>query len=1022
MSRSTIKEVKAVNKIKMLIFFALVTIMLMVTAVPGSAENPEEVEYIRCAVFGGTENSSVDQLNFPSDLKVLSNTSKIPHSEGGRGGNLVNINNSTYFRTVFPYGSDYLSVSYDLTKDIEKDDSTNSDNTADSDNEDIEDKNEESSVETETEGTVIDGIVVLGVYISSNSVSYGSYMDTFITFTDSEGKNYVCQASLQLDRPYIIYADIGDAENTEFDSIQLHATHDGTVTSSLVVTTSLPASTHTTDLSILEKGELLSVVSHDGLMTLNVDSFTLGTDTGDVLISVLPEENAQDSDPRTAFVTLGCAEGEGTVATVDISGSYTDSSHAVFHGSGLIPIRTVRNGNGPIELRFRSSNEEYLVIDSIRYYSTDEIPYTAGSFTTLTYSNGNLSATGKISSDIVNEYPNASIGLYTESVTTPGEQILLEKIKMTSRFSFSVSLEKYPHAHTDNTFFVGVITDDDVIVVTKSRFVSAKSVSAPVSSILGLHGANPISVFESGVPHILMDVDLSRLIASASASSTTVSRGGYIYGIDSEYLRKLDSDIIFYRSIGVSVYIRFICSGSIISTLDTSHLTYEGVSNGEFMLRADNPESLNIYPAAAAFLSQRYSNIASFVISSGVNSKDLTGIEYSRLWNSVNDVALISRLVYGASSEYIPNVTVTIPLELTGDSLYAPAETFAALFSEKLISMGDIPWCIMYTADGDSPSVLCENIRSSARLNAGSSPAFFTVMYKARNADGDSTSAYESYCNACSTSSVKLVFLSVEALRDGLSRESYSALKNYGNAKDSFIFGGSAEVFDSLTEQSITGSVSLWDFTSTYSPEGWSAGYGMSSLQSSSVFDAHHSRTLRCITDPTSPAGIFLCSLNEAINLKDAPLAEFVFDLDCVAGTQVIFIFGNDSRRAEFSLSDTAAYEKDGKLHAVCDLTEYSATAGDVGYVGVIIYSPSRVTFELSRVNVHSTSLDNTAVASILASSDEADVNTVSAEFVVVTAIVVFVILAVTVKIASVLAKQDAKNKELFKSPKKRRF
>lgn len=1007
------------KKIKIFLVCVLTLATAALSPLICRADPPKNEKTLRCAVIGDTEYSGAVGIKLPSDASPIGDKAKTPVTEGGRGAVRVELGGNMFFRTTFPADSDSIMIKYDLTQSVKE-----VTGEADSDSEsadDVTEKDSEEKDEPTLKPAVIDKVALLGVYVSAGAVSDSGTVSAELCFVSDDGNEYISRAEMDIGKPYVIYADTASVEGSAFESAYLRIYRDATVQKSLSVMTSLPSVTESCELSFLERCSLLTLTCHEGILELAEDTVTVGTDTSDVRLSLLPEEKAEDDKARTAFLSICCEEGEGTVSAVSADSTSTDSTHAVFPGSGLIPVKAVRTGNSSIELRLRSSGEERLILSEVKYYSTDEAADSLGSFTTLTYSDGVLSATGKLKGDIVSAYPDAAVGLFTEPVTGSGDPVLLGEIKMTSRFSFSVSLSKHPHAHTDNTYFVGIITDDSIIKATKSRFVSAKSVSLPTGSALALHGANPISVYESGVDNILVDVDLAKLITGASASSTTLSRGGYIYGIDTVYLRKLDSDINFYRSIGVSVYVRLLCSETMRSASNGEWLTYQGVTEGEYMLSAGSAESLNIYPAVASFLSQRYSNIASFVLSSGVNSKALTGITHRTAWDSASDIAIIAHLVYSASSEFIPSVTVTVPLVLTGNSIYAPAEMFSALLSEKLASIGNIPWCLMYTAEGDSPSVLCENIKSSARLNSGSSPLFFTVFYKADAALGDSTAAYESYCDACNASSVKVVFLSVEETPGVLSRKSYSNLKNYGSTKDSFTVEAPAEGAEILKKNGITEYAPLWDFTSTYSPEGWNAGYGMTSVVSASSLTPDRIRTLRCITDPSSPAGIFLCSLDFALSLKNAPYAEFVFELDASEDTDIIFIFGNDSVRAEFPLGELSSYEKDGKLHAVCDLTEYSAMQ-DVGYVGVIVYSSESITLELSQVNIYSKTLDRASIAELLKAPTEEAKNDIPAELIVAGGLGIFAALAVSVKIGTVFAKRDEKNKEVFKVVKKRRF
>ena len=999
------------TKIKALLLCAvMIFAFAAVTLADGEVSEPEEVQ-LSCAAVGSAEYNSRDGFSFPSDAKPIGDDTRVPAFEGGKGGNIVEIGSKTYFRAIIPSGSEGFSATYDLTSKVKAKAKAQTDA----------DGNALSDEETEKKDSIaIDGSAVIGIYVSAGSAIDTDIINASLVFTDEDRNSYVCRTEIYVNRPYTVIADTPD--KVRFESVSLYLSGSVTYDKSLSVLTSLLHSSSSSDVSAVGNCELLSVISHSGKLTFEDSAFVLGTDTEEVTLSVIPKEDAKDDFEHTVFAFIECSEGEGSVSAVAADQGSAESSHAIFKDSGSVAVRASRTGDGSVRLRFRSAVGQKLTLSSVTCFSTDEKAATDGSFTTLTFKDGRLEAIGKISTDTVTEYQGATLGLFTKNTASAEDAVLLDEIKMTSRFSFSVPLDKFPHALTDNVFFVGIMTDEGTLPVTRERFVSAKSGALPPEDILGLHGANPISVFESGVSNILIDADLSKLIVPASASSITLSRNGFIYGVNTEYLRKLDSDVNFYGSIGVSVQIRYVCTEGMRSQADGSHLTYDGLFEDELMLRADRYESLNIYPAITSFLSQRYKNISSFVISSGVNSTSLTGINHDRLWKSVSDIALISRLVYSSASEHISGVTISVPIILSSDGTYASAEVFSALFGEKIMSAGDIPWCLVYTADSDSPSVLCENIKASLRLNGGSSPLSFTVIYEAMENDGNSTKSYESFCNTCSTSSVKQVFLSVENVGHVLSRESYSALKNYGNTKESFIFTGDAKSVESLDSLPVTGTAPLWDFSTTYSPEGWNAGYGIASLQSSSAFGADRSRVLRAITDTSSPAGIFLCSLKESVDLREAPFAEFVFDLEADDSAKVVFIFGNETNRAEFSLGDTDIYEKDGKKHAFCDLSDYAESAGSISYAGVIIYSEDSSTFELSRVDLHSTTLDSSSLAASLSPQAKEAEEKLSPELIIGGAAGVFVILCIAARITSVLAKQDAKNLAAAKPKKKRRF
>lgn len=136
-----------------------------------------------------------------------------------------------------------------------------------------------------------------------------------------------------------------------------------------------------------------------------------------------------------------------------------------------------------------------------------------------------------------------------------------------------------------------------------------------------------------------------------------------------------------------------------------------------------------------------------------------------------------------------------------------------------------------------------------------------------------------------------------------------------------------------------------------------------------------------------------------------------------------MFVFGSPSGRAEFSLGDGVIYTgDDGKLHAVCDLSSYAPRAS-IGYIAVIIYSPKRAAFELSRVDIHSKTADSAEVSALMdVSQDEQPESGISPKIIVAGGAGIFVLFAVSARIVSFLSKHDAKNKASQKTSKKRKF
>lgn len=978
-------------RIILALFISCVVLLAAAGSVAADTERSSE-KYLRCAAITGTEYSSIDGFELPRDAKALAGSSKTPESVGGRGESTVGVGLDAIFRTVMPSSSDSIGINYDLTSKDEDD----------------------KAIPYETHGAL-----VLGLYIGTGASSDNGRVRARLELADTGGSSYAVELSLYQHEAYVIYLDASDYGSLSLEKLSLTVTQESSE-KSLTVTSSLPAEVPSERLDALRKHGIVSLTSGQGDISLDGDSITVGA--GSAARLHINFEGVGERG-RRAFAVVGCGSGEANVSALSADGS-AEPSHSLSAGSVSSPIRTATAEDGTVGLLFRGSGDEPVVLDSISVYFGDMLEAEHGSFTTLTISGTELVATGRIDSETVSAYSGSYLGLFTESMTSPGESMLLKKIRMTSRFSFSASLEAYPHAHADNVFYVAVITESGEKRLTPRRFASARTPNLPQGTSYALHGANPISVFESGVQYVLFDVDLARLITDSSASSSTVSRGGFTYGINVKYLSELDRDMNFYSSIGVSVYLRLVCSTASSADVSVTGVAEEiakGASgtSEEAVARRGELAQLDCYPAAASFLSRRYSGISAFVISSGANSTRLTGIGEDELFDGISSIALISRLVYGAASHHLPDITVSVELS-DGDGLYASSELFCAVFGDCLSSLGDIPWSILYTASGDAPSERYESIKNSTHPGS-SAPLYTTVLYPLDASVGDSTAGYEAFCESCEGTSARLVFLSCEKSSEALSRESYSALKARSSAEGESFFAAEAEDRRLLDSMNIIGHAPLWDFSSSYSSEGWRGSYGMSCVTSASGDSYSSPRHLCCITDPSSSAGIFLVSPEGGIDLSRAPVTEFRLRLDAEADTQLVFIFGNDSCRAEFSMKDAEYYRDGDSLRILCDLSEYSSL-GRVSYICVIVYSASRVNIALSEVSAYSEQLDSDGISQLLLEgSADGTGSAVPAKYILPAVAAALAVTALTLRLAVHFVRCDISDRKNGRVYKRRR-
>lgn len=984
--------------LKVLLPLALVLLMI----IPSSAtEEQAEPIYVYARSESSPTDDTFDSFELPHDATEITSEEK-PEVTGAHFSQTISRDGTDYLRIITDGKSQSISARFSTGSRDEDEDLTFS-----------------------------GGSLVMGIYIQGTEKEDSiSLVTAEITVTDGKTE-LTCKASLRESRSSVIYVDLSDAPK-DFVPERVTATisSDSDTMSSVIL--SFPVTTDTEDFRLQKSGGILWLSELSGSIRTDGEKAILSTDTEDVSVLMIPAAypEKRSDELRRSYLAVSCTEGDGTVTASSDTGSTASSvQHTLSSANEAALLRVTHTEGDPIRLTFRSGGKNKLVLDGLSFYATEETDRSSrGSLSSLSVTDGRLEASGKVSGDVVGEYPKSKLGLYMVQASG-GTPELIKKIDITSRFSITAETDELPYASSDCLFYVSVIDGDEneLLRISDPRFPSASAGKIPTESDFGLYGANPISVYESGASHILVDVDLSKLIVSASQSSTTVSRGKYIFGISSDYIRELDSGMDFYRSSGVSVYMRLVCKSFMISDVDGEWLTYHASHSNEVVLRQSSSEAMNMYMAAVSFLCQRYQNISSLVISSGANDPSLTGIRSDSPYDSAANTAILMRLGYNAASPIIPDVTVSVPLVDTDSS--DSAEIFIALLSERLASVGTIPWSILYTTDEDAPSSQIENIINTCRLNGTSYPAFTSVIWRTRDTDGDVTASYKNFCDSCSGTSVKLAFLSVGKGENHLDSEGYSLLKRAMLKGDDILVTDTPVTFDQVYGSVVKGVFTLWDFRDSYSPEGWTAGYGISTLISSVEKGTASAgdRVLRCITEGSkeSPAGIILCSPDSPLNLSDSPLVEFVFSCENAEDSRISFVFASGASRAEYSFSDAEVYASDGKCRAVCDLSGFTKKSS-VAYVGIIIYSDTPTTFELTRVNVISrTATEDEIEEGLYERSKPEDSSREHLRRSTVIIISAAAVLLVSFRIGAVLNKKDVRHKEAAKqrtASKKRRL
>ena len=222
----------------------------------------------------------------------------------------------------------------------------------------------------------------------------------------------------------------------------------------------------------------------------------------------------------------------------------------------------------------------------------------------------------------------------------------------------------------------------------------------------------------------------------------------------------------------------------------------------------------------------------------------------------------------------------------------------------------------------------------------------------------DVSSKFLELCSDGVPASVRAVFLSLSSVEpDGLV-DDFSILsppRSDGKSRTEHL---DADEFSTDVENNIKGSLTLWDFTHSYSTGGWTAGTGITSFGTVSRGDGGQ-RALRCCLGEDDAFGIALCTIPEGEGLARAPLVEFDLSVSAERDAEIVFLFGGDGGRTEYSAK---VGEGNTDLRALCDLTK-SEKGERPSWEAVMIRSEGAVTADFKKIVCHSSTLTSDEIA-----------------------------------------------------------
>ncbi len=760
-----------------------------------------------------------------------------------------------------------------------------------------------------------------------------------------------------------------------------------------------------------------------------------------------------------------------------------------FARTGRLSLSSVSGGRTvytvPVDTSARLKNYElnfdsvvcdgYFRIESVRLYATRRVDVTAvkglGKVTSMTYGGNSVAFSGTMERDAVREYGQYDLTFYAIPGWTSDDlstAVAVGKSKVSTRFDYTVDLSAYPYLSDTYRFFVGLTDEDgDILPLSIPMYPTAPDIPETKLSNLGLYQAASVGVFDSNVSHVVVDIPVDRLLTVTEAErngtavsltytvySTTTNRptvngernraekpnisdsGRTVIGsrtlktpVNRDLLRELDSEINFYISAGLEVYLR------LTSAIAIPGLTYEEGGAEAYLLCPELPETRYFYTALVRFLCDRYGGIGGLIVGDNVNDGRYTGggMEGDNAAVYARELAEICRITYNAASSVIPDILIVLPFADSrpddgSENIYGYLDprSLTVMMSSYLENMGGVPWVMMYCTDGTEEIVGTDiltggadgaegGIRYSDSLSQarrigqlagelgldGSADIlyFYEPSYEAvRNGlalaggKSDDLAEYLARCFAelCGSTRARAVFLSLERLNGHLKHEFYANLKNTeisgtGTAVNRrSVTDGRVLSAEEATERRNTaaGSFALWDFADKFYPLDWIAGGGVSSCSTvySDLFGltdgGRYARVLRSVIIPENhagipgtAAGIALRNLSRTIDFTGVDAVEFTFALNTpglVMGT------GNEGGSVVFVLgSDDRRVEFDVENAAYGQVLTYVCDLSayefrdKVDFLGVMVHAENEVWLDLASVKVYSATLGSTELREV---------------------------------------------------------
>lgn len=565
----------------------------------------------------------------------------------------------------------------------------------------------------------------------------------------------------------------------------------------------------------------------------------------------------------------------------------------------------------------------------------DSVTHTAGTVSTCRYDGKKIVVEGSLSTDASVDYYGSKLLLYAIPAVKAADYNVSDykpcaQTGFSTKFSISCTFDV---TYAQYFYAVYLDTDGGLVLVDDVCCVNSVSAVSPVQNIVySLYGADATDAFEVNAGSVIVDVSVKELFQTEDVYSAVSYIYKKNYYFNSRLIERMDAEMDFYRSAGISVYLR-ICSG------EETELDISSVSG----------ESFAKLCATVGFLAERYSDTCGFIMGEGLNC-------YGEI-SSAEEWDLLSRFIsvfFETVKSKLPAASVILPFSSDGDVNAQKSATVLYYYLGKYNGGSTVSLFETYTG---TAGVLESAVRLAAMSSAymGSSDGAAVLWTPPEGIDTVKTVAdYRTLCSESLSFGMRFAALNVNAAPD--IEKLYYALGIAAN--DGKLAQTHTYSFDASLENKIfKGAYSLWDFTSSYDTAGWVSGGSFEAPVT--VKGVDKTRVLMAQTQSGSDAaGVLIGKLPYSVDMSKLYARVTLNVLSDKADEAVVtVVFGSGEARAEY----TVTVPCNSRQEILCDMYDFSEAAF-VDYSAITVRGAKNASVQLSKIELCSTTKDEAAL------------------------------------------------------------